>query len=165
MRLIISIFLGLALIVSSCKSTSDIDYSKVDYKGAPTVIYQMKADYSNLVPVGLNTEKTKIISYPAPKDLFNMKGELRFPLPLEKGFYLDEIGVGVNSAFISITIEEYAHMLQTLPSDSLFKLIVDKDPFKKMYNLGNRKQYIDNNDLVKEIVKSGKFKKYRSLKK
>ena len=160
-NIIIPIFL--IFIFFACKTTADIDYSKVDYDGIPTVIYKMKADYSNLVPVILNAEKTELIAYPAPKDLFNMEGELRFPLPLDKGFYLDEIGVGLNTAYISLTIDEYAHMIQLPLRDSLFKLIVDYDPFTKMYDLGNRKQYIDKN-VVKEIVAKRKYKKYKKLK-
>ena len=146
-----------------CKSTSNIDYSKIDYDGPPTIIYQTKADYSALVPITLNAEKTKIVAYPGPKDLFNQEGELRFPLALDEGFYLDEIGIGINSAFISLTINQYAHLMQLPSADSLFKLIVDKDPFKKMYDLGNRKHYIGKNDSIREIVKRGKYKKYKDL--
>lgn len=151
------------LIIISCKTTSDIDYSKVDYDGIPTVIYKMKADYSNLVPVVLNEAKTEVIAYPGPKDLFNREGELRLPLPLDRGFYMDEIGIGLNTAYISLTIDEYAHMIQAPLRDSLFKLIVDNDPFTKMYDLGHRKQYLDKN-VVKEIVSKRKYKKYKKLK-
>ncbi len=164
MRSGISILLAIMLLIVGCKSTSDIDYSKIDYDKPSTVIYQMKADYSALVPVVLNTEKTKVVAYPGPKDLFNKEGELRFPLPLDKEFYLDEIGVGLNTAYISLTIDVYSHMLQAPTKDSLFKLIVEKDPFIQMYNLGNRKQYIDNQDLIKEIVTSRKYKNYKKLK-
>jgi len=148
----------------SCVSTRDIDYSNVDYSGPPTMIYKLKNDYTKLVPVRLNEEKTKIVSYPAPKDLFNKEGELRFPVPLAKGYFLDEIGVAENTAYISISIDEYAHLIHAPTADSLFQLIVDKDPFKRMYNLGNRKQYINHHELVKEIVESGKYRKFKSLK-
>lgn len=147
-----------------CKSTSDMNDTQVDYTGPPTMVYKMKKDYSNLVPVVLNEEKTEILVYPAPKDLYNQKRELRFPLPLDKGFYLDEIGIGLNTAYISLTIDEYAHLLEAPSRDSLFTLIVDHDPFKRMYNLGNRKKYFGNDELVKEIVASGKYKKYKRLK-
>ena len=164
MRKGLSILILIILGFIGCKSTSEIDYSKIDYQGAPTIIYQMKADYSVLVPITLNAEKTEIVAYPGPKDLFNQEGELRFPLPLENGFYLDEIGIGINSAFISLTIDQYAHMMQLPSTDSLFKLILDKDPFKKMYDLGNRKHYIGKNDSVQEIVRSGIYKNYKRLK-
>lgn len=164
MRAGISITIVLMLLMGACKSTSDIDYSKVDYEGYPTVIYKMKADYSLLVPVMLNAEKNKIMAYPAPKDLFNKEGELRFPIPLDKGFYLDEIGVSVNTAYLSLTIDKYSHMVQVPHIDSLFKLVVENDPFERIYNLGNRMQYIDKQELIKEIVTSGKYKNYKKVK-
>lgn len=140
-----------------------VDISKVDFKGFPTIIYKVSDDYVNLLPVVLNEEKTKVVAYPAPKDMYNPKGELRFPNPLGKGFYLDQIGVGLNTAYISITIEDYA-LMETPPTlDSLYQLIIDKDPYKRMYNLGNRKQYIDE-EVVKELVSSGKYKAYERLK-
>lgn len=156
------IYLALVFMMAlSCKPT--VDLSKVDFSDPPTVIYKMKSDYSKLVPVILNEEKTKVASYLAPKDLFNPEGELRFPIALGDDFYLDEIGVGVHTAYLSLNIDQYAHMLQAPSADSLFQLIVDKDPFEKMYNLGNRKQYEDK-ELVKEIFSSGKFKAYKKLK-
>lgn len=156
------IYLGAVFVlVLSCKPT--VDLSKVDFSDPPTVIYKMKADYSKQVPVILNEEKTKMVSYPAPKDMFYPNGELRYPLVLGNDFYLDEIGIGVNTAFISLDIDQYAHMLQAPSPDSLFKLIVDKDPFDKMYNLGNRKQYEDK-EVVKELFSSGKFRAYKKLK-
>lgn len=140
-----------------------VDLSQVEFDGPPTVIYKVSDGFVNLVPVVLNKEKTKVVAYPAPKDMYNPKGELRFPTPLGKGYYLDQIGVGLNTAYISLTIEEYAQMETPPTLDSLYQLIIDKDPFKRMYNLGNRKQYLDE-DVVKEIVSSGKFKSYERLK-
>jgi len=155
-----SFILGLVFLVSC---TPTVDISQVDFGGPPTIIYKVTEEYLNLVPVILNEDKTKIIGYPAPKDMYNPKGELRFPSPLGKGYYLDNIGVGLNSAYTSLTIEEYAAMETPPKLDELYQLIVSKDPFKRMYNLGNRKQYSEE-DVVKEIVSSGKYKSYKQLK-
>jgi len=159
-RNILSLVLGMIFILSC---TPTVDLSQVDFNGPPTVIYKVSDDYLNLVPVVLNGEKTKIIAYPAPKDMYNPKGELRFPTSLGKGYYLDQIGVGINTAYTSLSIEEYAKMKTPPKLDSLYQLIIDKDPFKRMYNLGNRKQYLDE-DVVKELVSSGKYKAYKRLK-
>jgi hypothetical protein len=155
------VFFSLIAIFISCTPT--VDLTQVDFDGIPTVIYKVSDDYVHLVPVVLNEEKTKVVAYPAPKDMYNPKGELRFPTPLDKGFYLDQIGVGLNSAYTSLTIEEYAKMDTPPNLDSLYRLVIEKDPFKRMYNLGNRKQYLDE-ELVKEIVSSGKYKAYERLK-
>jgi hypothetical protein len=82
---------------------------------------------------------------------------------LGKGYYLDHIGVGLSTAYISLNIEEYAAMDTPPKLDELYQLIVSKDPFKRMYNLGNRKQYRDI-EVVKEIVSSRKYKSYERLK-
>lgn len=149
------------LFLMSCAPT--VDLSQVDFDGPPTVIYKVSKDNLNLVPVVLNEDKTKVVAYPAPKDMYNPKGELRFPTPLGKGYYLDQIGVGLNTAYTSLTIEDYAQMETPLKLDELFELVIEKDPFKKMYNLGNRKQYLDE-EVVKELVSSGKYKAYKRLK-
>lgn len=157
---IIGIILSLLFLISC---TPTVDLSQVDFEGPPTVIYKVSEEYVNLVPIVLNEDKTKVIAYPAPSDMFNIKGELRFPTPLEKGFYLDQIGVGLNTAYISLSIEEYSNLESPPRLDELYQLIVSKDPFKRMYNLGNRKQYI-NEEVVKEMLSSGKYKAYKRLK-
>lgn len=156
----LSLILGLVLFVSC---TQTVDISQVDFNGPPTVIYKVSDEYVNLVPVVLNEDKTRVIAYPAPKDMYNTKGELRFPNALGKGYYLDQIGVGLHTAYISLTIEEYANMEKPPTLDSLYQLVIEKDPFKRMYNLGNRKQYPDE-EVVKELVSSGKYKSYKRLK-
>lgn len=149
------------LVFLACTPTADL--SQVDFDGPPTVIYKTSEEYVNLVPVVLSEDQSKVIAYPAPKDMYDVKGELRFPIALDKGYYLDMIGVGLNTAYISLTIEEYAQMETPPKLDSLYQLIISKDPFKRMYNLGNRKQYQDVN-LVKDLVSSGAYRSYKKLK-
>lgn len=157
-------FLALALVMLvflACAPT--VDLSQVDFDGPPTVIYQTSEEYVNLVPVVLNEDQTQVVAYPAPKDMYDVKGELRFPIALGKGYYLDMIGVGLNTAYTSLKIEDYARMESPPTLDSLYQLIITKDPFTRMYNLGNRKQYQDI-EIVKEIVSSRKLKSYKKLK-
>lgn len=151
---------GLILMLSCAPA---VDISQVDFDNPPTIIYKVADEYLNLVPVVLNEDKTKIVAYPAPENMYDPNGELRLPIPLEKGFFLDQIGVGLNTAYTSLTITEYSKMPSPPSLDSLFMLIVDDDPFKKMYNLGNRKQYLQV-EVVKELVSSGKYKSYKRLK-
>lgn len=155
------LFLVMTMVFTACETTTDL--SHVDFSGPPTIIYKMKNDYSKLVPVVLNEDKTAIISYPAPKDLLDHQGHLRYPTQQERGYYLDELGVGVNTAYISISMDKYCHMIAVPSLDSLFSLVIDDDPFMKMYNLGNRKQYLDT-QRVAELISSGKYKHYEKLK-
>jgi len=95
------------------------------------IIYKTKGDYYKNVPVGLNEEKTAIISYPGITDLKDQE-----PVALKHGFLLDKRGVNVNSAFLKYTYGEYMNF-ETIPSiDELFDAILDADPFTEMYNCG-----------------------------
>lgn len=70
-------------------------------------IYKTNGDYFRQVPVTLNQSRTEIISYPAPSDLLDSR-----PVKLDKGFLLDNRGIGVNTAFTRWTYDEY----EALPS-------------------------------------------------
>src|SRR5690349_20578128 len=57
--------------------------------GPPTLVYKTRKDYANHVPVLLSGDKTKIVSYPDPKD-FSNPGKYPLPIVLKKGYLLDE---------------------------------------------------------------------------
>lgn len=84
-------------------------------KALPHVyIYKTKADYSNLVPVTMNPERTRIISYPATSDIRPSAQ----PIPLIDGWYLDRRGIGPNTVFTDYTYEEYSRLDHTPPPPS-----------------------------------------------
>ncbi len=95
---------------------------------APITIYMTKADYSNLVPIGLSSDKGSVVSYPAPSDLRRGNGYTT-PIPLAQGYWFDRRGVGLNTAFTSLTYEEYAALEVAPKPDELLKMLVDSDPF------------------------------------
>ena len=71
MKKIIGTLIIIALLFS-CKSgksisekNNNIPVSAVEQ----TIIYKTTRDFSQLVPVTMNEERTKIVSYPAPTDL------------------------------------------------------------------------------------------------
>ena len=72
-------------------------------------IYKTKADYSHQVPVMMDEARTRILSYPAPGDL-KMGDGLRLPTLLNKGYLLDNKGIGPNVAFLTYTYEEYSQL-------------------------------------------------------
>jgi len=124
--------------MSSKKEIITIDYSA----GPPTYIYKTKGDYNNLVPVILSDDKSKITSYPHPKDLF-YKGKLATPVQLEEGYLLDNRGISANVAFIDITYEDYSKLNNAPSVDDLFEMIIEMNPLTELYNCGNRHQYKD----------------------
>ena len=130
---------------------------------APVIIYKTKADYTHLVPITLNETSDKVVSYPAPSDLYT-SGILAVPVQLDKGYLLDMRGIHPHTAFTSYTYESYSQ-LESAPSiQDLINSIVDPDPFVELYDCGSRSQYKSlEKDLNKLIRK--KFEGTKSLMK
>lgn len=111
------------------------------------IIYKMKKDYSQNVPVLLSDDKKTIVSYPAPRDVYT-NGQLALPTQLQDGYWLDNRGIGENVAFLSYTYEEYAALSDVPSIDALYKKIVDKDPITEMWICARRHNY---HDIVGEL--------------
>ena len=157
-----SIFFGLILAVLISVNGNPLGAKRsVGRPGPHVIIYKTKGDYSKYVPVTLSDDRSKIVSYPAPQDVFT-DGKLALPTELPHGFWLDNRGIGANSAFIKITYEEYAKLTQAPAMDELYKLIIDKEPFTEMYDLGLRSAFKSNKE-IREIVKKHKLKEYKKL--
>ena len=117
-------------------------------------IYKMKADYSNLVPVIMNDEKTTIVSYPAPTDVY-YAGELAKPSQLADGYWLDNRGINANVAFTSYTYEEYSALKTTPSLSELMNHIIDKDPLTELHQCGARADYDDIVTELNEKIRQG----------
>ena len=127
------------------------------------LIYKTKKDYSKYVPVTLSEDKSKVVSYPDIKDVY-YQGKLAYPTALAKGFWLDNRGIGPNSAFIKLTYEEYAKLPGTPSPDELFAMLLDTNPFREIYNMGNRNNYKDAVAEINQIIEHHELKKYTRVK-
>jgi hypothetical protein len=109
------------LLLSSC--------DRVGVTGDEIKIYRTRADYSRNMFVTLNTDKTAVSAFPGLDDI-----ELtRLPQKLAKGYYLGTSRNGENgirSVVTSLTIDTYTSYVS---ADSLFKLVIDNDPFVEYY--------------------------------
>ena len=110
----------------------------------PCIIYKTRKNYDANVAVMLSADKTQIVSYPHPKDVFT-RGELCTPLRLARRFRLDRRGIGPNVAFLSITYEEYSKLAKAPSLSELDSMIIDRNPIKKMYrcNVSAPEQNLD----------------------
>jgi len=148
MKYKVLVFIGLLfLILHSCssiknkKQEKDVastkqDSLQLDFRsGPPTIIYKTKDDYAEYVPVSLSEDKTTIVSFPHPRDLY-YKGELAMPTELSDGFLLDNRGIDTNVAFLSIKYQDYSKMKTAPQPDSLITKILDSDPLLEFYNCG-----------------------------
>ncbi len=147
---------------SACLTSKKNSYTP-DYKpGPPTIVYKTKKDYSKNVPVKLNDEKNRIVSYSGPGDL-TYQGKLAYPTELENGYLLDNIGIGENVAYLSLTIDVYTKSAKAFTTDELFKLIIDNDPLVEMYNCGNRNSFKNDVKEINEIIKNKQLKDCKKL--
>lgn len=130
----------------------------------PAIVYKTKADYYDKVPVTLSADKTTIISYPAPSDLYR-DGQLAYPTRLAKGYLLDNRGIGKNVAFTNYTYEVYAKLPKAPSEKELLNSIIDDTPLLYWVNLGPRIYFFK--DEVGEIndIIEGDFKDYKQVQK
>jgi len=131
--------------------------------GPQVLIYKTKADYSKNVPVTLSDDKTTIVAYPAPQDIY-FNGQLAYPTKLVRGYWLDNRGIGPNTAFLSLTYEEYAKLSQNPNPADLYNMIIDKDPITHLYSLGNRYGFTNVVSQADSIIEHHKLKDYKRLK-
>lgn len=100
----------------------------------PCIVYKTKKNYDANVAVGLSPDRTRIVSYPHPKDVYT-RGTLCTPLKLARNFRLDRRGIGPDVAFLSITYEEYARLEKAPSMDELEAMVIDRNPVRKMYRV------------------------------
>ena len=106
----------------------------------PVIIYKTKKNYAKNVAIIMSDDKTQILSYPDPSDVYK-NGNYCYPTRLKRGFLLDNRGINKNVVFLSMTYEEYAKLKSAPSLEEMGKMILDKNPIKKMYQCGNRFQY------------------------
>ena len=119
----------------SCKKTG--------VKDVPISLYITNSDYSKSVYITLDATQSRIIASPGVQDM----DTIRLPKLLARGFWLGtELNgeTGIRSAVTSLSIYQYHH---SISNDSLFKLVIDKNPFKVYYE---SKDGIDLNFLRKD---------------
>lgn len=152
MKGLISLLILLLFLVS-CKSQIELskDSNKMIKNSISTaqqaVVYKTTVDLTDYVPVIMNEGKTKIISYPAPTDLF-YEGKLAKPTILKNGFLLDNRGISENVVFLNYTYEVYCKLKVAPDLSDMLKNIKVKYPLKELVNCGSRYQY---KDQVKEL--------------
>ena len=125
--------------------------SPVNMSSPPVFIYKTTGDYYYNVPIIMNNERTKIVSYPAPVDLIKGNG-LRLPTRLVDGYLLDNKGIGPNVAFLSYTYEEYSKMADAPTMDELMSHIINKHPLAVWHTCGRWNDYTDIVPQLNELI-------------
>ena len=121
-------------------------------------VYRTNHDYSKNVCVQLSPDKSKIVGFPAPNT------RIKWPLKLADGYLLNGTS-GVNSGFTSLKMDDYS---TSVGADSLYKLLIDKDPFIDFYECTNNTLYTDigvDTAKINQIIRNNELDMYfRKLK-
>lgn len=136
---------------------------QISIPGPPCIIYKTKADFSELVPVELNADRSGIASYPDVADIYR-QGTLAYPTPLLDSFLLDNRGIGPNVAFLKLSYEEYRGLDETPAAAELWNAILEADPLLEMYRCGNRSQYKDLLQELNDLIRSDELSRCERLK-
>lgn len=136
---------------------ADKNFNPLYTPGPRAYIYKTTADYSNNVPVILSEDKKNIVSYPHPKDVKTSNSFLK-PTELMNGYLLDNKGVQINTAFLSLTYEEYSK-LQEVPSlDFLKSKIIDRNPFAELCDCGLKSNIKNIESTLNLLIKQKKLR-------
>lgn len=136
--------------VTTSASDTPIMTGQPNYALPHVRIYKTKADYSDLVPVTMNSERTQITSYPAKSDIRPSAK----PVPLADGWYLDRRGIGPNTVFTDYTYEQYAALEKTPSVSELMEHIIEKYPLLDLRDCGTQRLTTDQlNDLIMSGLK------------
>jgi len=128
---------------------------------APTLVYKTRADYFNRVPVMMNAEKDRIISYPAPTDLF-YGNALATPTRLKDSYLLDNRGIGANVAFLKYTYETYSALSKAPALNQLMDSLLDRNPLTELWDCGSRSLYKNEVEELNALIDKG-FPKEKAL--
>mgnify|MGYP003290698370 CR=1 FL=1 len=131
--------------IPSADSRDKLIAGSPSYALAHVIIYKTRADYSNLVPVTMNSERTRIVSYPAKSDIRPSAK----PVALADGWYLDKRGIGQNTVFTDYTYEAYSSLEKTPSISELMEHIIDKHPLLDLRDCGTKPLTVDElNELI-----------------
>ena len=148
------VLLFLLTMMLSCNATKMSPNSTEALPSA--IVYKTTGDYYQLVPITMNEARDKVVSYPAPSDLFT-NGKLALPVKLENGYLFDQRGINANTAFTSFTYEAYSQMESAPSTKDLISSITDSNPFEEIYMCGKINEFKDPvKDLNRLIRKSFK---------
>jgi len=151
-------------IITKSKDNSSSDTNIKFGDGPQVIIYKTKKNYNKFVPVILSEDKSRIVSYPHPSDVYYI-GELAYPTELIKGYLLDNRGINVNVAFLNITYEDYSRFDSVPEIESLFSKIIDNAPLVEIYNCGSKYNFEDKIVDVNKFIKNNGLKKCKCLNK
>lgn len=153
---------------SKRKAYKDVPMPELKFNEVqPTIVYKTKANYDTLVPVILSEDRSEIIAYPHPRDLLlppsgdkpSLKKQYTLPVRMEGGYLLDNRGVGIYTAFLDMSYQEYSALAQPPSLAELKERILDSDPMTEVCDCGDRMAFKDVERQINKIIVMKKLRK------
>jgi hypothetical protein len=143
--------LMMAGLLTGCHCTKDTAGTEatpsVAVTGPQAIVYKVRKDLMDKVPVILSADGSTIVSYPHPSDLKGPNG-LAVPTVLHKGYLLDNRGINKHVAFLNMTYEAYAALPEAPTEEALMTMLKEKKPLLELCDCGSRGRFTD---VVKEL--------------
>lgn len=153
--ILLSCHSGRATIKDSENIASSAMEREIIYTSGPkAIVYKTTGDYLNLVPVSMDKGKTKIISYPAPSDVY-YNGILAGPVILKNGYLLDNRGINENTVFLNYTYEEYSKLDKAPSLNDMMSRIENKYPLSELIDCGLRSRFINETTELNALIDAG----------
>lgn len=104
-------------------------------------------DYSDYVPVLLDTSRTRIIGYPGYLDVKNLHEGIYNEY---QNYYLSKL-YNKYTGFVNLTIDEYSSGEDTITDLEFDELLMDVNPFKEFYVDENRYLSVKDDSITMHI--------------
>jgi len=146
------VILAILFLFCDCCKKKDLDTIIQLYK------FKSSKDYSNHVPVELSEDEERIASAPGTIN--------RLPVKLADDYYMNG-SMGVNSGYLSMTIEEHNSYEIKPGVDSIYKMIVEKDPYIEYYHRNDDGTFRNENGVygidttfINDLIRTDKLEEY-----
>lgn len=134
--------------------TNRLTESSIGGESPQVVVYKTISDFSNYVPVIMNPEKNKIISYPAPADLVK-DGLIIRPVQLKQGYLLDQRGINENVAYLNITLDDYTQSTRLPSPEYMLTMILEKNPLAELWYCGKESNFRNKPGELNKLIRKG----------
>jgi hypothetical protein len=131
-------------------------------------IYKTRGDYYDLVTIGMKGNEIFRASYTSERYKFDYTSNdtvYKMRARLINGYVLDTESSNEYDVFLGLTFKEYMRKETKygyLPHDTLYKYIIDKDPYTEYYrdNIPDGIFSISDTAAINEIIRKGELQKY-----
>lgn len=142
-----------------CKKTASPETAKMDdpvlgIAVPKALIYKTRADYFDRVPVLMDAERNRIVSYPDPVDLYQGHSP-SLPTRLKNGYLLDNRGIGSRVAFLTYTYAQYGALTKAPPLNQLMDSLLDRHPLTELWDCGSRLLFKKETEELNSLIDQG----------